>query len=60
MCSSILLYLLLLGYSLGIPDTSFKGLSTLTARSVLKSKSDPTVDKILRRKEAETEHVQSN
>lgn len=32
---------------LGIPDTSFRGLSTLTARSVLRSKSDPTVARIL-------------
>lgn len=32
---------------LGIPDTSLSGRSTLTARSVLRSNSDPAVDKIL-------------
>lgn len=32
---------------LGIPDTSFRGLSTRTARSVRRSKSDPTVARIL-------------
>lgn len=32
---------------LGIPDTSLRGLSTLTARSVRRSKSEPTVAKIL-------------
>lgn len=33
--------------SLGIPDTSFRGLSTRTARSVRRSKSEPTVARIL-------------
>lgn len=32
---------------LGIPDTSFRGLSTLTARSVRRSKSEPTLARIL-------------
>lgn len=36
-------------YSLGIPDTSLRGLNTRTARSVLRSKSEPTVDRILER-----------
>lgn len=39
---------------LGIPDTSFKGRSTLTARSVLRSNVDPTDDKILQRKKQNT------
>lgn len=34
-------------YLLGIPDTSFRGRSTLTARSVRRSKSEPTVARIL-------------
>lgn len=32
---------------LGIPDTSFRGLSTLTARSVRRSNSEPTLARIL-------------
>lgn len=36
--------------SLGIPDTSLRGLNTRTALSVRKSKSEPMVDRILQGK----------
>lgn len=36
--------------SLGIPDTSLRGLNTRTALRVRKSKSEPTVDRILKGK----------
>lgn len=35
---------------LGIPDTSLRGLNTRTARRVRKSKSEPTVERMLRRR----------
>ena len=34
-------------FLLGMPDTSFSGLSTRTALRVRRSKSEPTVDRIL-------------
>lgn len=41
--------------SLGIPDTSFRGLSTRTALRVRKSKSEPIVDRILQGKKTDTQ-----
>ncbi len=38
---------------LGIPDTNFSGLNTLTARNVRRSNSDPTEDRILEEKQNE-------
>lgn len=35
---------------LGMPDTSLRGLNTRTARRVRKSKSEPTVERMLRRR----------
>lgn len=35
---------------LGIPDTSLRGLNTRTARRVRKSKSEPTVERMLRKR----------
>lgn len=42
-------YMCKICHLLGIPDTSLRGLNTRTARRVLRSKSEPTVDRILDR-----------
>lgn len=44
---------------LGMPDTSLSGLKTLTARRVRKSKSEPTVDRILQGKRQTHRNVHS-
>lgn len=40
---------------LGIPDTSLRGLNTRTALRVRKSKSEPTVERMLRERETDAE-----
>lgn len=45
--------------SLGIPDTSLRGLSTRTARSVRRSKSEPTVARILQAEQQQLSEKQS-